>query len=239
MISLYWLPHGQCGYNGHVINLHQDVPKFINKLPCHPNNVDIIVVRQQNSSQSHHDFCIRKSKVVGALQWLLANKVYFRNITIDDEIVLSLPDNGDLVNVPTITCLVAESDEPDPLTHAGDPYTADLSRTFVPGVYQSRTETETVKQSLENSTVMWPNREHNPINDFSMEGYFSRVFPTLFPTGAAEFLAPRIHKITATSLSHIIHHMCFPLAYPESRAHNFYLSCMHSPARPSMVLASV
>ena len=43
---------------------------------------------------------------------------------------------------------------------------------------------------------MWLNREHNPINEFSMEGYFSRAFPTLFPTGAAEFLAPRIHKIT-------------------------------------------
>ena len=43
---------------------------------------------------------------------------------------------------------------------------------------------------------MWPNREQNPINEFSMEGYFSRAFPTLFPTGTAEFLAPRIHKIT-------------------------------------------
>ena len=50
MISLYRLPHGQYGYNGHVINLHQDVPSFINKLPRHPNDLDIIVVRQQNSS---------------------------------------------------------------------------------------------------------------------------------------------------------------------------------------------
>ena len=89
-------------------------------------------MRQQNSSPSHHDFRIRRSKVVGALQWLVTNNVYFRNITIDDEIVLSLPENGDLVNVPTITCPVDESDEPDPSTHAGDLYTADLSRTFVP-----------------------------------------------------------------------------------------------------------
>ena len=28
-----------------------------------------------------------------------------------------------------------------------------------------------------------------------MEGYFSHAFPTLFPTGVAEFLAPQIHKI--------------------------------------------
>ena len=121
----------------------------------------------------------------------MANNVNFRNITIADEIVLSWPENGDLVNVPTIPCPVDESAEPDPSTHVGDPYTADLCRTFVPGVYQGRTET--VRQSLENSTVMWPNRERNPINEFSMEGYFSHAFPTLFPTGTAEFLAPQIY----------------------------------------------
>ena len=36
--------HGQYGYNGYVINLPQDVPSFI--LPRHPNDLDIIVVRQ-------------------------------------------------------------------------------------------------------------------------------------------------------------------------------------------------
>ena len=195
MISLYRLPHGQYGYNGHVINLPQDVESFVNRLPRHPNDLDIIVVRQQNSSESHHDFRVRRSKVVGALQWLLTNNIYFRNITTDDDIILSLPENGDLIHVPTVTFPLDETDEPDPSTNPEDPYTADLSRTFVPGVYQSRTESQPVRQSLENF-VMWPNREQNPINEFSMEGYFSRAFPTLFPTGAAEFLAPRIHKIT-------------------------------------------
>lgn len=91
---------------------------------------------------------------------------------------------------------VDESDEPDQSIRTEDPYTVDLSRTFVPGVYQSRTEIESVRQSLENPTVMWPNREQNPNNEFSMEGYFSFAFLTLFPTGAAEFLAPQIHKLT-------------------------------------------
>ena len=67
MISLYHLPHGQYGYNGHVINLPQDVASFVNRLPRHTNDLDIIVVRQQNSSESHHDFRVRRSKVVGAL----------------------------------------------------------------------------------------------------------------------------------------------------------------------------
>lgn len=47
MISLYRLPHGQYGYNGHVINLPQDVASFVNTLPHYPNDLDIIIVRQQ------------------------------------------------------------------------------------------------------------------------------------------------------------------------------------------------
>lgn len=106
MISLYRLPHGQYGYNGHVVNLPQDVASFVNRLPCHPNDLDIVVVQQQNSSGSHHDFCVRRSKVVDAIQWLLANNVYFKNISIDNDIVSSLPENGDSMNIPTVICPV-------------------------------------------------------------------------------------------------------------------------------------
>jgi len=72
---------------------------------------------------------------VNALQWLLANNVYFRNITIDNDIISSLPENSNLTDIPTVTFPVDESDEPDPSTQPEDPYTA---RAFVPGVYQSR-----------------------------------------------------------------------------------------------------
>ena len=72
----------------------------------------------------HHDFCVGRSKVVDALQWLLANNIYFRNISIDNDIVSSLPENGDLMNIPTVTFPVDQSDEPDPSTHPEDPYTA-------------------------------------------------------------------------------------------------------------------
>ena len=33
IMSLYQLPHGQYAYNGHVINLLQDVALFANSLP--------------------------------------------------------------------------------------------------------------------------------------------------------------------------------------------------------------
>ena len=39
-------------------------------------------------------------------------------------------------------------------------------------------------------TVSWPPSGLIPINEFNTEGYISCAFPTLFPTGAADFVAP-------------------------------------------------
>lgn len=36
----------------------------------------------------------------------------------------------------------------------------------------------------------------NLVNEFSTEGYISCAFPSLFPTGAGDWLAPRVHPIT-------------------------------------------
>ena len=47
------------------------------------------------------------------------------------------------------------------------------------------------------SRAMWPARGETPINEFHTEGYyFTCTFPTLFPTGDADFLAPRINTVT-------------------------------------------
>ena len=59
------------------------------------------------------------------------------------------------------------------------------------------TEQEAVQQSVQQhqsdhpsaSTVMWPGEI--PINEVTTEGYFTCAFPTLHPTGAADFLGQR------------------------------------------------
>ena len=79
MMSIYRLPHGQCGYSGHVINLPQDVSGFVNSLPRHPSELDIILVKNPGNTQSHHDFRVRRSVVLRALQFLIANNIYFNN----------------------------------------------------------------------------------------------------------------------------------------------------------------
>ena len=56
IMSIYRLLHGQYGYSGHVINLPQDVACFSTRLPRLPSELDVIVVRKESASQSHHDF---------------------------------------------------------------------------------------------------------------------------------------------------------------------------------------
>jgi len=60
VMSIYWLPLGQYGYTGHVINLPQDVVVFAHSLPREPSELDVLVVRK-DSEQSHRDFRVRRT----------------------------------------------------------------------------------------------------------------------------------------------------------------------------------
>ena len=138
--------HWQYGYSGHVINFPQNVIQFFTTLPRHLSEFNIIVVRKVGSSQSHHrEFHVRRSVVLSALRFLIANNKYFSNITIDNEALLQLPQDGDLPNIPSIT--YDDDDAEDMITEseAGsgqDPYNTHLSTTFVPSNCQTRTEQE-------------------------------------------------------------------------------------------------
>ena len=188
IMSLYRLPHGQYAYSGHVINLPQDVASFVNSLPRLPTELDIIVVRKQGAADSHRDFRVRRSVVLAALQWLLANNQYYRSVQINCDALALLPEDGNLTGLRSVTLdSIADDSEV-------------ASGSFVPNTTQWLTEEETVRQSVQERqshqqpvsppTVSWPPSGLTPINEFNTEGYISCAFPTLFPTGAADFVAP-------------------------------------------------
>ena len=100
-----------------------------------------------------------------------------------------------------ITCNSATVNEPD------DPYNAHLSQSFVPTAMRSMTEQEAVVKSVEErqssssaspsrDTLTWPTIGGMPVNEFTTEGYISCAFPTLFPTGAADFSGQRQIPVT-------------------------------------------
>ena len=45
VIMIYRLRGGQNGYRGNVINFHQDIQEFTNRLPRNPSLLDILIVR--------------------------------------------------------------------------------------------------------------------------------------------------------------------------------------------------
>lgn len=103
MMSVYRLPHGQYGYSGHTINLPQDVSTFVNSLPRLPSDLDIIIVRKEDSVHTHRDFLVRRLKVLTALQWLITNNIYFTNITVNSNNVSALPEDQVLSSLPTLS----------------------------------------------------------------------------------------------------------------------------------------
>ena len=79
-----------------------------------------------------------------------------------------------------------------------------LPQSFIPVSVPSMTEQEAVQQSVEqrqttcssHPTLMWPSIGGIPLNEFTTEGYFTCAFPTLFPTGAGDFLGQRQVLVT-------------------------------------------
>ena len=112
IMSIYRLPHGQYGYSGHVLNLPHDVPGFINSLPRSPANLDVVVVRKEGAVDTHKDFRVRRSSVLQALRWLVDNNLYYRDVTINQDILASLPIDSLLTEIQTITVSSSEVDMP-------------------------------------------------------------------------------------------------------------------------------
>ena len=214
IMSVYRLPQGQYGYSGHVVNLPQDVASFAHSLPRLPSDLDIIVVRKEGANQTHRDFRVRRGVVHRALVWLTIHNQYYRalGVTIDTTSLEQLPQDENISHLLTVTndcsspSTVTEPPASDTPTIGGIPAVEDdhLPQSFVPFAAPSMTEQEVVQQSVEqrqscsssNVALIWPSIGGMPLNEFTTEGYFTCAFPTLFPTGDADFLGQRQVPVT-------------------------------------------
>ena len=206
IMSIYKLPHGQYGYSGHVVNLPQDVASFAQCLPRLPSKLDVIV-RREGTNHTHSDFRVRREVVQRALQWLVTHNKYYHSlgITTNTTALAQLPEDG---TVSTLVSVTEDCCTPDTVSSASDtPATSEvqddhISHSFVPIAVPSMTEQEAVQQavaqhhSASHTPLMWPSIGGMPLNEFTTEGYFSCAFPTLFPTGAADFLGERQVPVT-------------------------------------------
>ena len=200
IMSIYRLPHGQYGYKGHVINLPQDITTLATSLPRLPKELDILTVRKDSSDSTHCDFRVRKAAVLNTLLCLKQHNKYYRKIYIDYTALNVLPEDGNLLDLSGIKSSSATDKESSLQDSDEDAHSFE---TFVPIAAQKLTEIEAVKKSIQEkqksadqTAVPWLPQADTPVNEFNTEGYMSCAFPTLFPTGAGDSLAPRERVVT-------------------------------------------
>lgn len=208
VMHVYTKPRdGQRAYKGHVLTLPQDVQQLADVLPRCPKDLPVIIFTVNGKDNCSTDFVVRRKIVSDALHWLTdmnedeePNNPLYRNITIDKQIVASLPENGILKNVTRIECgqHVDETQKPNedidtdtgPVKFDDDEkvYNSETEMgSFVPTNIDTKKEQEIIREEflktpqIHNWTI-----ENEPLNEFSCQYLASMAFPTLFPDGKGD-----------------------------------------------------
>ncbi len=111
IMRVYIKPGGQRGYSGHCINLPQNVTELATSLPRCPKDLAVIIVKGKGRDNTFKDVTVRKQKVHNALVWLISNNSHYSEITINEDALNSLPENGvapDLITVETDNDIVSD-----------------------------------------------------------------------------------------------------------------------------------
>ena len=100
IMRVYIKPGGQRGYSGNCINLPQNIRGLATSLPRYPKDMAVIIVKIKGNT--FKDVNVRKQKVSDALVWLIRNNPLYSEITIDEDALNMLPDNGVLPDLMTV-----------------------------------------------------------------------------------------------------------------------------------------
>ena len=106
-----------------------------------------------------------------------ANNPYYADIAIDREVLQSLPEDGPIDDqLPRLDDIEEDLDNDD------DAPEDSISRNFVPAPLPSPNEECAIAETLDrvqanNTPILWPNIDGNPINEFQTPGYIAQAFP--------------------------------------------------------------
>ena len=94
IMRVYIKPGGQRGYSGHCINLPQNVTELATSLPRYPKDLAVIIVKVKGRDNTFKDVTVRKQKVHNALVWLRNNNPHYSELTINEDALDLLPEDG-------------------------------------------------------------------------------------------------------------------------------------------------
>ena len=101
-MRVYIKPGGQRGYSGHCINLPQNVTELATSLPRYRKDLAVIIVKVKGRDNTFRDVTVQKERVHDALIWLINNNPHYSELTINEEALNSLPENGVPTNLMTV-----------------------------------------------------------------------------------------------------------------------------------------
>jgi hypothetical protein len=101
LMYIHMLKHGGIAANGHCVTFPQNINEPCQILPKLPTDIQIICVRKTGNNAIHKDFKVRRFAVQSALNWLKSNNVAYSDITISQDRLNLLPENGE-INLETI-----------------------------------------------------------------------------------------------------------------------------------------
>ncbi|KAJ7040144.1 hypothetical protein C8F04DRAFT_948875, partial [Mycena alexandri] len=213
LVSLYQIRGGQFKYSGHCCNFVRDTAVFHNKVPLLPEECDIIIMRRTGqdavtNEDVHQDFRVRRNVIEKWLNYLELNHLTFqsRQVVVDRTRLNHLPEDAsirDRLRTVESQTIPGENQDVGPPEQEGaavnqqDPL---FTRGFVPNVTTAQTELEQLHAAAFHNDsppiLTMPAVHGTPINEYSGQAIAINAFPSLFPTGMADFGAHREIKVT-------------------------------------------
>jgi ATP-dependent DNA helicase PIF1 len=195
---------GKYKYSGHTISFPQDISMIARNLPRRVEDLDFLIVRRCGAQSKYYECYVKRSRVMNALYYKIQMDKFYQDVQIDMDSVTALPENPTDVStrLKFVDCDIEETDNnvADIQGFPADRLHSHPS-SFVARLPNERREVEEIRTFIENvesspiQPVDWPDIGSSPINEYNTEGLLDMAFPTLFPTGEADWLHPRICNI--------------------------------------------
>src|SRR6195952_3364640 len=211
----------QYHYTGHCVSFMQNTVKTVDVLPNLPAELDVVVLRPSDGMvqddlryqrQFRSDFRVRKGRIITWLRFLKEHHPDYRYINISSDRIDALPIDDDISSSFTsiLDCNVAQESQDQPVPAELPPPN---SQSMVPNLNITTTETDIIMleitgQKRTPSSLPAPSIRMTPIDEASGKDHiFAMAFPTLYPTGQADFNTPRLRKVDLNDYAR--HLMCF------------------------------
>lgn len=196
-LYVYKLSGGQLGYKGHVINFHQDVQQFASVLPHKISSLSNLIIVKSENVKGVAEFKVNKKRLLDALHYLQKNNKYYQQINIEINNLHDQPIEQDEIdgldylpnNAVADSHQEIEEDEINTLIHS------DVPNILISNNRQQVNSAFGFAPSDEN-IINFPTLSESPVNEFDTAGFIVMAFPSLFPTGEADFKQARRTTVT-------------------------------------------